>query len=138
MSIFNRRKFLTASATAAATISGPAVAFAQIKRKFRVRVLGTHVTLQEPLRIRAEKELGIEPKFQARIFEMFKRLHRQSKIEGTGMGLALVKKIVQQAGGTIEVESAENQGACFIFTWPVELPPTSDVENIATSAVGKD
>ena len=63
MSIFNRRKFLTASATAAA-ISHPVVAYAQIKRRYRVRVLGTHVTLQEPLRVRAQKELGIELVFE--------------------------------------------------------------------------
>ena len=90
----------------------------------------------------SDNGIGIAPQFQSRIFEMFKRLHRQNEIEGTGMGLALVKKIVQQAGGTIEVESVENQGTCFIFTWPVELPSTSDVdhhsdvEHSVTSVVG--
>ena len=35
------------------------------------------------------------------------------------MGLAMVKKIIEQAGGTISVESDEGEGSCFIFTWPV-------------------
>jgi putative spermidine/putrescine transport system substrate-binding protein len=64
MSVINRRKFLTVSATAVSTITSPAVAYAQIKKRFRVRVLGTHVTLQEPLRQRAQKELGIELVFE--------------------------------------------------------------------------
>ena len=64
MSIPNRRAFLSASATAMAVMTSPVAAYAQIKKKFRIRVLGTHVTLQEPLRIRAEKELGIELVFE--------------------------------------------------------------------------
>jgi putative spermidine/putrescine transport system substrate-binding protein len=64
MSIINRRNFITASATATAAITRPVAAYAQIKKKYRVRVLGTHVTLQEPLRVRAEKELGIELVFE--------------------------------------------------------------------------
>ena len=61
--MINRRRFLATSA-AAATLTRPVAAYAQIKRRFRVRVLGTHVTLQEPLRKRAEKELGIELVFE--------------------------------------------------------------------------
>ena len=62
-SMINRRRFLATSA-AAATLTRPVAAYAQIKRRFKVRVLGTHVTLQEPLRKRAEKELGIELVFE--------------------------------------------------------------------------
>tara|TARA_R110002049_G_scaffold2750_4_gene22031 strand:+ start:230900 stop:232921 length:2022 start_codon:yes stop_codon:yes gene_type:complete len=63
--------------------------------------------------------IGVAPEFHSRIFEMFKRLHRQSEIEGTGMGLALVKKIVNQVGGTIDIESAVDEGSTFFFTWPI-------------------
>ena len=69
----------------------------------------------------SDNGIGIATEFQDRIFEMFKRLHRHDEIEGTGMGLALVKKIIQQAGGSIEVESEEHQGATFTFTWPVDV-----------------
>lgn len=69
----------------------------------------------------ADNGMGIASEFHDRIFEMFKRLHRQDEIEGTGMGLAMVKKILQGAGGTIRLESSPGEGSCFIFTWPVEL-----------------
>lgn len=62
--------------------------------------------------------IGIAPKFHDRIFVMFKRLHSQSQIEGSGMGLALVQKLVEQSGGEIGVESTEGEGAMFWFTWP--------------------
>tara|TARA_R110002049_G_scaffold2750_4_gene22030 strand:+ start:229424 stop:230698 length:1275 start_codon:yes stop_codon:yes gene_type:complete len=68
MSVTDRRKFLKTTATASAALAAPVVApvaaYAQIKQRFKVRVLGTHVTLQEPLRRRAQKELGIELEFQ--------------------------------------------------------------------------
>ena len=70
--------------------------------------------------------IGIAPKFQSRVFEMFKRLHRESEIEGTGMGLAMVKKIIEQGGGSIRVESAEGEGACFVFTWPLRSVAADD------------
>ena len=63
--------------------------------------------------------IGIAPEYQSRIFEMFKRLHRESEIEGTGMGLAMVRKIVRQNGCDIQVQSTVDQGSCFTFTWPI-------------------
>ncbi len=66
--------------------------------------------------------IGIAPKFHDRIFQMFKRLHSQSQIEGSGIGLALVQKLVEQAGGEISVESEEHRGASFRFTWPAIAP----------------
>lgn len=61
---------------------------------------------------------GIAPEFHSRIFEMFQTLRPRDQVEGSGIGLAIVKKLVEAAGGTVTVESAKGEGTNFIFTWP--------------------
>ena len=61
---------------------------------------------------------GIEPKYQERIWSLFQRLEAQDDIEGTGVGLALVKKIVEGQGGRAWVDSQPGHGATFRFLWP--------------------
>jgi signal transduction histidine kinase len=61
---------------------------------------------------------GIAPEYHERIFIIFQTLVERDAIESTGVGLAIVKKIVERQGGRIWVESAEGQGATFLFTWP--------------------
>ncbi|WP_051132556.1 sensor histidine kinase [Herbaspirillum rubrisubalbicans] len=65
---------------------------------------------------------GIASKFHQRIFQMFQTLRPRDEVEGSGMGLALVKKLVENAGGKISLLSnAPTQRGCtFIFTWPIK------------------
>ncbi|BAE50068.1 ATP-binding protein [Paramagnetospirillum magneticum] len=62
--------------------------------------------------------LGIDPQFSERIFGIFQRLHTRDKFEGTGIGLAICKKIVERAGGRIWVEPAEGGGSVFNVRLP--------------------
>lgn len=64
--------------------------------------------------------IGINPKHREKIFEIFKRLHTQEEYQGTGMGLALVKKIIENHNGKIWLNSTRKKGAEFIITLPIK------------------
>ena len=66
----------------------------------------------------ADNGPGIAPEFKEKIFVMFQTLEARDKVENTGVGLAIVKKIIEDKGGTIFLESERSQGATFRFTWP--------------------
>lgn len=61
---------------------------------------------------------GIAPQYHEKVFAIFQTLEARDKVENTGIGLSLVKKIVESQGGNISLESAEGNGATFRFTWP--------------------
>ena len=61
---------------------------------------------------------GIPAQFHEQVFKMFQTLKPRDRVEGSGMGLAMVRKNVEVFGGTVRLESAESKGSIFRFTWP--------------------
>lgn len=62
---------------------------------------------------------GIEPEYQEKIFEMFKRLNSKDEVDGSGMGLAIVKKNIESYGGHIKVVSDGIRGTKVVIRWPI-------------------
>jgi signal transduction histidine kinase len=63
--------------------------------------------------------IGFEPEYKDRIFEVFQKLHNREEYEGTGIGLAIVKKIVENHNGIVTATSQLNKGATFDIYIPV-------------------
>ena len=68
----------------------------------------------------ADNGVGIAPEFADKIWGLFQTLERRDKVESTGIGLSVVRKIVESHGGRAWVESEIGRGATFKFTWPAE------------------
>jgi len=74
-----------------------------------------------------DEGIGIDPKYQKDIFVVFKRLHNRGQFSGSGIGLATCKKIIEDHGGRIWVESEVGKGSCFYFTIPKEPERTFEM-----------
>jgi len=66
----------------------------------------------------ADNGPGIDAPFYERIFEIFQTLQPRDQVEGSGMGLSIVKRLVESRGGVVTVHSTLGEGATFVFTWP--------------------
>lgn len=69
----------------------------------------------------ADNGIGIEPKYFSTLFKMFSRLHSNKDYEGAGIGLSLCKKIVNNMGGSLSLESQPGKGSTFYIDMPKEL-----------------
>jgi signal transduction histidine kinase len=78
--------------------------------------------------------IGFEQKYSEQIFEMFKRLHSHNEYEGTGIGLALCKKIAELHNGYISAKSIPGEGSTFILSLPIDLDIKSEKERAETNS----
>lgn len=73
----------------------------------------------------ADNGIGFDPQYVDRVFDLFQRLHGRDKYEGTGIGLALCRKVINRHGGTISVDSTPGKGTVFTIRLPMNQPTDS-------------
>ncbi|HUM68267.1 MAG TPA: ATP-binding protein, partial [Chloroflexota bacterium] len=71
----------------------------------------------------ADNGIGFDEKYLPRLFTMFQRLHGRDEYDGTGIGLAICRRIVEQHNGSISAQSQPGAGATFTVELPIKQPP---------------
>lgn len=73
---------------------------------------------------------GIDPKYYEKVFQMFQTLKPRDKVEGSGMGMSIVKEIITTYGGEIHIEENPPRGCRFCITWPKEDRPKAITDKL--------
>ena len=73
--------------------------------------------------------IGIDPRYHGHIFEVFQRLHTDKEYEGTGIGLAIVRKAVKRLGGEVRIESADGGGSTFVVGLPATMVDSASMHD---------
>lgn len=86
--------------------------------EIRIKIESDH---SETSFVICDNGIGIDPNYHEKVFHFFTRLHPRNKYTGSGVGLALAKKIVERMRGSIWIESEVDQGCCVCFNIPRNL-----------------
>jgi light-regulated signal transduction histidine kinase (bacteriophytochrome) len=94
-----------------------AIKFTMIRETPLIRV-GSRPDQDENIYYVSDNGIGFDMKFVDKLFTLFQRIHTEKEFEGTGVGLVIVKRIIEKHGGRVWAEGKPNEGATFYFTLP--------------------
>ncbi|HLK03737.1 MAG TPA: ATP-binding protein [Candidatus Acidoferrum sp.] len=117
-----------------ANLIANAVKFTRKKSPATIEI-GWEKTETEVVLFVKDNGAGFDPKYSDKLFGVFQRLHRQDEFEGTGIGLAIVARIVHKHGGRVWAEAKPEQGATFYFTLPSASSETNPTLEMAGAHV---
>ena len=97
---------------------GNALKFTSRRTDARIEIGATQEQGGPPVYFIMDNGAGFDPAHAAKLFGVFQRLHQESEFPGAGVGLAIVKRIIERHGGSVWAEAAPGKGATFCFTLP--------------------